>query len=105
MHPLSISVYPSNGLDREEDISGGKEKNPLGAHNVALISHRHQDMQAKTTIMASTAEQIGLEIIGKKTKHVRMNSSRKHPSSSAGKKYKMWNTSLIWDLKGAGKVV
>nr|KAG5695887.1 hypothetical protein BaRGS_017325 [Batillaria attramentaria] len=43
------------------------------ADDVALLAHRHQDMQGKTSDMASTAGQIGLKISSKKTKHMRMN--------------------------------
>ena len=43
------------------------------ADDVALLAHRHQDMQEKTSDMASTAGQIGLKISSKKTKHMRMN--------------------------------
>ena len=43
------------------------------ADDVALLAHRHQDMQGKTSDMASTAGQIGLRISSRKTKHMRMN--------------------------------
>ena len=43
------------------------------ADDIALLTHRHQDMQTKTDIMATTTESIGLKISAKKTKHLRMN--------------------------------
>ena len=44
------------------------------ADDIALLSHRHQDMQAKIDEMTRKAAEIGLKISTKKTKHLRMNS-------------------------------
>ena len=44
------------------------------ADDIALLSHRHQDMQAKIKYMTRKAGEIGLKISTKKTKHLRMNS-------------------------------
>ncbi|KAI0242278.1 hypothetical protein LSAT2_014268 [Lamellibrachia satsuma] len=43
------------------------------ADDIALLSHRHQDMQAKIDDMTRKAGEIGLKISTKKTKHLRMN--------------------------------
>lgn len=40
---------------------------------VVPLSHQHQDMQAKSSIIPMTARQIRLKIINRKTKHLRMN--------------------------------
>ena len=44
------------------------------ADDIALLAHRHQDMQAKTNALATTAGSLGLKINTKKTRHLRMNS-------------------------------
>ena len=44
------------------------------ADDIALLAHRHQDMQAKTNALATTAGSLGLKINSKKTRHFRMNS-------------------------------
>ena len=44
------------------------------ADDIALLAHRHQDMQAKTNALATTAGCLGLKINTKKTRHLRMNS-------------------------------
>lgn len=38
------------------------------ADDAALLSHRHRDMQVKTIIMASTAEQIGFKTMNSSMK-------------------------------------
>ena len=43
------------------------------ADDIALLSHRHQDMQEKTDAMAPTAGNLGLKVSTKKTKGMRMN--------------------------------
>ena len=43
------------------------------ADDIALLSHRHQDMQEKTDAMSTTAGSLGLKISAKKTKSMRMN--------------------------------
>ena len=42
--------------------------------DIALLAHRHQDMQAKTNALATTAGSVGLNINTKKTRHLGMNS-------------------------------
>ena len=42
------------------------------ADDISLLAHRHQDMQAKTNALATTAGNIGLKINIKKTRHLRM---------------------------------
>ena len=49
------------------------------ADDIALLSHRHQDMQSKTTLFSDTAGKIGLKASTKKTKHMRMNSRTNAP--------------------------
>ena len=49
------------------------------ADYIALLTHRHQDMQAKTNTLATAAGNLGLKINTKKTRHLRMN-SRKNES-------------------------
>ena len=44
------------------------------ADDIALLSHRHQDVQTKIKYMTRKAGEIGLNISTKKTKHLRMNS-------------------------------
>ena len=44
------------------------------ADDIALLAHRHQDMQAKTNALDTTAGSLGLKINTKKTRHLRMNS-------------------------------
>ncbi|KAL9952790.1 hypothetical protein ACROYT_G040097 [Oculina patagonica] len=44
------------------------------ADDIVLLSHRYQDMQAKTNTLATTAGSLGLKISTKKTSHLRMNS-------------------------------
>ena len=44
------------------------------ADDIALLLHRHQDMQAKIDDMTRKAGEIGLKSSTKKTKHLRMNS-------------------------------
>ena len=44
------------------------------ADDIALLAHRYQDMQANTNVLATTAGSLGLKIIAKKTRHLRMNS-------------------------------
>ena len=43
------------------------------ADDIALLSHRHQDMQEKTDAMATTGGNLGLKVSTKKTKGMRMN--------------------------------
>ena len=43
------------------------------ADDIALLSHKRQDMQTKTSKFSNTAAQIGLKASTKKTKHMRMN--------------------------------
>ena len=43
------------------------------ADDIALLAHRHQDMQAKTNALAATAGSLGQQINTKKTRHLRMN--------------------------------
>ena len=43
------------------------------ADDIALLSHRHQDMQEKTDAMATTAGNLGLKVSTMKTKGMRMN--------------------------------
>ena len=43
------------------------------ADDIALLSHRHQDMQEKTDAIATTAGNFGLKVSTKKTKGMRMN--------------------------------
>jgi len=42
------------------------------ADDIALLAHRHQDMQTKTNALVTTAGNLGLKINLKKTKHLRM---------------------------------
>ena len=42
------------------------------ADDIALLAHRHQDMQAKTNALATTAGNMGLKINIKKTRHLSM---------------------------------
>jgi len=42
------------------------------ADDIALLAHRHQDMQAKTNALITTAGNLGLKINLKKTRHLRM---------------------------------
>ena len=42
------------------------------ADDIALLARRHQDMQAKTNALATTAGNLGLKINIKKTRHLRM---------------------------------
>ena len=44
------------------------------ADDIALLAHRHQNMQAKTNALATTAGSLGLKINTEKTRHLRMNS-------------------------------
>ena len=44
------------------------------ADDIVLLSHRYQDMQAKTYTLATTAGSLGLKISTKKTSHLRLNS-------------------------------
>ena len=44
------------------------------ADDIALLAYRHQDIQAKTNALATTAGNLGLKINSKKTRHVRMSS-------------------------------
>ena len=44
------------------------------ADDIALLAHRHQDMQTKTNALATTAGCLGLKINTKKTRHLKMNS-------------------------------
>ena len=46
------------------------------ADNLALLSHNHEQMQAKTTALQTTASKIGLKINTEKTKVVRIKTSR-----------------------------
>ena len=41
------------------------------ADDIALLSHRHRDIQEKTNVMSSTGIQIGLNINASKTKILR----------------------------------
>ncbi|PVD36795.1 hypothetical protein C0Q70_03785 [Pomacea canaliculata] len=43
------------------------------ADDIALLSHRHQDMQEKTKAFSETAGNIGLKVSTKKTKSMRVN--------------------------------
>jgi len=49
------------------------------ADDIALLSHRHQDMQAKTNDMASTGKQLGLNINVSKTKIMKINALSEEP--------------------------
>jgi len=42
------------------------------ADDIALLAHRHQDMQAKTNALATTAGKLSLKINIKKTRYLRM---------------------------------
>ncbi len=44
------------------------------ADDIVRLSHRYQDMQAKTNTLVTTAGSLGLKISTKKTSHLRMNS-------------------------------
>ena len=45
------------------------------ADDIALLAHRHQDMQDKTNVLATTAGNLGLKINIKDTGHLRKSSS------------------------------
>lgn len=45
------------------------------ADDIALLSHRHRDMQIKTNHLANTAEKIGLKINNTKTKIMKITES------------------------------
>ena len=49
------------------------------ADDIALLSHRHQDMQQKTESFATTAGNLGLKVSTKKTKSMRMNARVESP--------------------------
>ena len=49
------------------------------ADDLALLSHNHEKILAKTTALPTTASKIGLKINTKKTKVMRFNISRKEP--------------------------
>ena len=55
------------------------------ADDLALLSHRHQDIQSKTNDLASNGKQIGLHINTSKTKLMSMNTRGMDPVTSAGK--------------------
>jgi hypothetical protein len=48
------------------------------ADDIALLSHRHQDMQEKTDAMATTDGNLGLNVSTKKTNSTRMNARVKN---------------------------
>ena len=49
------------------------------ADDSALLSHNHEQLQAKTTSLQTTSSKIGLKINTEKTKVVRINIRRKEP--------------------------
>ncbi|KAL9966528.1 hypothetical protein ACROYT_G024615 [Oculina patagonica] len=58
------------------------------ADDIVLLSHRNQDMQAKTNNLATTAGSLGLKISTKKTSHLRMNSKTSEAIMLNGKAVK-----------------
>lgn len=52
------------------------------ADDIALLAHRHQDMQTKTNALATTAGNLGLKINIKKTKHLKMSSPANKASNT-----------------------
>ena len=55
------------------------------ADDLALLSHRHQDIQSKTNDLASKGKQIGLNINTSKTKLMKINTRAMDPVTLAGK--------------------
>ena len=55
------------------------------ADDLALLSHRHQDIQSKTNDLASKGKQIGLNINTSKTKLMKINTRATDPVTLAGK--------------------
>jgi len=49
------------------------------ADDLALLTHRLQDMQGKLSALQETAEQVGLKISGEKTKLLRTNNKQENP--------------------------
>ena len=49
------------------------------ADDLALLSHNHQQMQAKTNILAETSSEVGLNIHEGKTKSMRVNTTSTQP--------------------------
>ena len=49
------------------------------ADDIALLSHRHRDIQVKTNDMATTGKQIGLKINASKTKILKINTKSNNP--------------------------
>lgn len=49
------------------------------ADDIALLSHRHQDIQNKTNCLATTAAKIGLKINASKTKVMKLNNRVTEP--------------------------
>ena len=49
------------------------------AYDLALMSHRHQQMQGKATDMARITAQVGLKINKNKTKILRLNTNCERP--------------------------
>jgi hypothetical protein len=50
----------------------------LDPADIALLSNLHQNMQEKTDVMATTAENLGLNVSTKKTKSMQMNAGVKN---------------------------
>ena len=55
------------------------------ADDLALLSHRLQDMQEKVTALETTAQQVGLKISQEKTKLLRINNQQEAPVTISGK--------------------
>ena len=55
------------------------------ADNLALLSHRLQEMQEKERNLETTAQKVGLEISHKKTKLLRINNQQEGPVTVSGK--------------------
>ena len=68
------------GLDYGEDI--------------VLLSHRHADMQAKTTTLSEEAWSIGLKVSRKKTKHI-SSQGQIQPAVCSQLKYKVCIDSMV----------
>ncbi|XP_076452167.1 uncharacterized protein LOC143287768 [Babylonia areolata] len=56
------------------------------ADDLALLSHSHQQMQDKTTELAATSSQVGLNIHKGKTKILKINTAREDPVTVHGSK-------------------
>ena len=51
------------------------------ADDIALLSHNHQQMQEKTSLVAQNSEKLGLKIHNEKSKLLKVNSTSTHPIS------------------------